>query len=96
MNKRELAVDSGSTPEPLNRIARGRLVPLSLTTSVPVLDVELTGLNVMSIEQLAPAARIVPQLLDCWKIDVVVMLVMFRGLGLLLLKVAVRVAVVPM
>ena len=63
--------------------------------SVPMLDVWLTGLNLTSIEQLAPAARIVPQLLDSWKIDVVVMLVMVRGLRLLLVKVAVRVAVVP-
>src|SRR5688572_1535496 len=74
---------------------RGLPVPLSETASVPLLDVGLTGLNVISIEQLAPAARVVPQWLDGWKIDVAVMPVMLRGSGLLLVNVAVRMAEVP-
>src|SRR5207249_807648 len=54
-------------PVPVTLAVCGLLLALSVTVNVALLVPIAVGVNVTSIEQLAPAARLVPQLLVCAK-----------------------------
>src|SRR5438874_746877 len=73
----------GAVPVPDTPEVWGLLLALSVTVSVPLRDPVAVGVNVTSIEQLAPAARLVPQLLVCAKSPLLVpvkpMLEILRG-----------------
>jgi hypothetical protein len=54
---------TGAVPVPLRLAVRGLPTPLSVTVTVPLRDPVVVGLKVTVIGQLAPAARVVPQVL---------------------------------
>jgi hypothetical protein len=60
-------VTAGAVPVPVRAAVWGLPVALSVTVRVPVLAPVAVGLNVTLMAQLAPAARLVPQLLVCEK-----------------------------
>jgi len=55
------------TPVPVTPAVWGLLLALSVTVNVALRVPTTVGVNVTSIEQLAPAARLAPQLLVCAK-----------------------------
>ncbi len=54
------------TPVPMSGTLCGEPAAESLTSRVAVRTPAAVGVNVTATEQLAPAAKIVPQLLDVW------------------------------
>jgi len=70
-------------PVPVTLAVCGLLLALSVTVNVAVRVPIADGVNVTSIEQLAPAARLAPQLFVCAKspllVPVKAMLEMLRG-----------------
>ena len=60
-------VTAGAVPVPVRAAVWGLLGALSVTVSVPDLAPVAAGLNVTLIAQLAPAAKLVPQLFVCEK-----------------------------
>src|SRR5437588_244022 len=71
------------TPVPVTLAVCGLLLALSATVNVALRAPVAVGVNVTSIEQLAPAARLAPQLFVCAKspllVPVKAMLVMLRA-----------------
>jgi len=58
---------TGAIPVPVRVALCADPVPLSVTTSVAVLEPRASGLKTTMIEQLKPAPRLVPQLFVCAK-----------------------------
>jgi len=86
-----------TTPRPLRGSVCGLPTASSVIVSVPeAKSPAVTGLNVTSKEQLAPDARVGPQLLVWENPAVIEMPEMFTLFGSLLLRVTVRVEIVPM
>src|SRR5579859_1969960 len=78
-----------TVPIPVSVTVCGLLAALSLTVRVPVCEPALRGLKTTLIVQLAPAARLVPQLLVWANGPVVAMLVMLIATVPVLVSVAV-------
>ena len=86
-----------TTPRPLRASVCGLPTASSVIVSEPeAKSPDVTGLNVTSKEQLAPDARVGPQLLVWENPAVIEMPEMFTLFGSLLLRVTVRVEIVPM
>jgi hypothetical protein len=75
---KDTAGDPLDVPEPIRLTVCGLLLALSLTVIVPVSVPVVVGLNVTLIVQLAPAAKLEPQLFVSAKLALVAMLLIVR------------------